>query len=610
MSIKKTLLKLTSLLVLVLVLFFAYPIKPASADVSNFTTDYHVSYNVQPNGITHASIDISLTNNSSQYYASSYKVQLGFDNITNISATDPDGSINPVLNKTDDGYIIGLTFNKKAVGLNAKLNFNLSFDTPNVAQNFGKIWEINIPGIANPSDFQTFTVEVNVPSSFGKPVYIKPAQNSNNLIFTKDQLGKSGISLAFGDKQIYVFHLIYHLKNDNVVPVKTEVALPPSTNYQDVFIQDIEPRPDNVTVDKDGNWLAQFKLLPAQKLDVTVDGKAQMQLTPKPQDISQKDIAIYTQDKPYWQAQNDKIREVADTLKTPEAIYQYVVKTLKYDFSRVTENKPRLGALAALQNPNSAVCLEFTDLFIALARAEGIPAREVDGFAYTENPKQRPVSLVKDILHAWPEYYDTTKKTWVMVDPTWGSTTGGVDYFSTMDFDHFAFVVKGIDSSYPIPAGGYKLLTDKNAKDVNVDFGDTITNQQPSFDITSNIPQYAMSGLPISGSMTVTNTGQSLIPAQLMYVQAANLSPNTQSLDVGPIPPFGSASVPVDFNAVPFLTNGKQQFTIQIADRTSTQVINFSPLLIQKWGIIEIGGIILGILAIIILIITRKSRRL
>ncbi len=30
-----------------------------------------------------------------------------------------------------------------------------------------------------------------------------------------------------------------------------------------------------------------------------------------------------------------------------------------------------------------------------------------------------------------------------MIDPTWGATTGGVDYFETLDFDHFAFVVKG-----------------------------------------------------------------------------------------------------------------------------------------------------------------------
>src|SRR5205085_322452 len=146
----------------------------------------------------------------------------------------------------------------------------------------------------------------------------------------------------------------------------------------------------------------------------------------------------------YWQTNDPAIKALGQELKTPKDIYEYVVKTLSYDFTRVTDDKPRLGAALALKNPTSAVCREFTDLFIAIARSAGIPAREVDGFAYTENAKQRPLSLVKDILHAWPEYYDTNKKTWVMVDPTWGSTTGGIDYFQVLDLDHFAFAIKGI----------------------------------------------------------------------------------------------------------------------------------------------------------------------
>ena len=93
--------------------------------------------------------------------------------------------------------------------------------------------------------------------------------------------------------------------------------------------------------------------------------------------------------------------------------------------------------------------MEFTDLFITIARSAGIPAREVNGFAYTENPDIQPLSLVNDVLHAWPEYYDSEKGVWIPVDPTWGSTTGGVDYFSKLDLRHFTFVVHGKDSTKP-----------------------------------------------------------------------------------------------------------------------------------------------------------------
>src|SRR6185503_5658119 len=149
------------------------------------------------------------------------------------------------------------------------------------------------------------------------------------------------------------------------------------------FITDITPKPINVIQDEDGNWLAQYRLLPTQKLDVTVAGVTQMQLVPKEQSISEKEIKLYTKELPYWETNSTTITALAKELKTPQAIYEYVVKTLTYDFSRVTDDKPRLGAVASLKNPTSAVCREFTDLFIALARATGIPAREVDGFAYT-----------------------------------------------------------------------------------------------------------------------------------------------------------------------------------------------------------------------------------
>ena len=589
------------------IIFLVIPL-PASAS-SNFTTNYYVTYSVGQSGVTHTILNVTFINKTSQYYASSYKIQVGFDNITNVIASDSQGPINPVLEKTNEGYMIDLNFNKKATGLGEKLNFTVSFDTNDVAKEYGKIWEINIPGIANPDEFDSFTVEIKVPPTFGKPTYTKPYRPIERLIFDKKQLDKSGISISFGDKQVYSFHLTYHIKNENLYPVKTEIALPPTTNYQTVFIQNINPAPQNVTLDKDENWLAAFTFGPAQKKDITVEGKAEILLTPKPQTLSLQDRQEYLLDKPYWQVNSSEIKHLAQELKTPMAIYNFVVKTLKYDFSRVTQDKSRLGALSALKDPSSAVCLEYTDLFIALARAAGIPSREVDGYAYTQNPKQRPLSLVKDILHAWPEYYDEGKKTWVMVDPTWGSTTGGVDYFTTLDFDHFAFVVKGVDSNYPVPAGGYKFLSDKYTKDVLVDFAQNTPTEDITFDFTPSFPKEAMTALPITGTLTIRNTGQMLLPAQILSITSTTLTAGEQIFHTPPIPPFGSASLNASFHPQPFLTNKISQFTIRVNDKTITQSIDISPLLIKKWWKIG-GGIIIGIFTLFILITTFKSRRL
>lgn len=602
--------KFFSFLLLTIFFFFSF-VQPTHA-ASSFTTDYTVTYTVGEDGNTRAQLRGTLTNTTSEFYASSYKMQLGFDEISNVKASDTDGVIEPTVTKNEDGYIIGLTFNKKSVGMGSKLPFSISFDTPTVARSTGKIWEINIPGIANPSEFTSFTVTVVVPKAFGQPAYIKPNQGSNRLTFTKEQLGKSGISIAFGDEQLYTFHLTYHLQNENVYPIKTEIALPPSTNYQEVFLTEINPRPINVARDKDGNWLAEYKLFPAQKLDIIVNGVVQMSLVPKQQELSEEEIKEYTKKQPFWETDDPAMKALAQELKTPQAIYDYVVKTLTYDFSRVTDDRPRLGAAESLKKPNSAVCREFTDLFVTLARSAGIPAREVDGFAYTENARQRPLSLSQDILHAWPEYYDKEKKSWIMVDPTWGSTTGGVDYFSVLDFDHFAFVKKGQDSDYPIPAGGYKFLEGKNAKDIRVGFGTSLPVTQMDAAISSDFPSVSIAGLPIKGKITMKNTGSQELTPQILSLISDTLLPQSQTIQANNIPPFGSQTWEVSFNPTSFLTKTDAGFTIHFApesilgDKTAQKTLKIAPFFLTPWGI---GGIISGILAFILFIVALKVRR-
>jgi hypothetical protein len=62
--------------------------------------------------------------------------------------------------------------------------------------------------------------------------------------------------------------------------------------------------------------------------------------------------------------------------------------------------------------------------------------------------------------------------TWIPVDPTWGHTSGGINYFDQLDLNHIVFAINGDSSQRPYPAGSYKL-TESNNKDVTVTFGTT-----------------------------------------------------------------------------------------------------------------------------------------
>lgn len=592
--------------ILFLVLFILFPPKQTFA-ATNFTTDYAVIYTVEESGISHAKLNVTLTNSTTQYYASSYKIQVGFDEITNVQASDPEGKITPIVTKNADGYVIEVRFNKKSVGMGKKLPFTITFDTKNLANNYGNIWEINIPGIANPQDFNSFSVTLQVPPSFGKPAYTKPEQSNSSLTFTKDQLGKSGISIGFGEKQHYRFDLSYHIKNNKPYPITTEIALPPDTNYQTISLTDISPKPITITKDSDGNWLAKYKLFPSQKMEITVAGLAEVRLHPEKQPLSPEEYALYTKQQEYWQTEDPAIAELAKELGTPEAIYDYVVKTLSYDFTRVTDDKPRLGAVGSLNKQNSAVCREFTDLFIALARKANIPARELNGFAYTENAKQRPISKERDILHAWPEYYDKEKQTWIMVDPTWGNTTGGTDYFSVLDFDHVVFAIKGKEDDYPIPAGGYKFDEINGGKDVSVTFAKDAKIQPAEIQIDAQFPKTVIAGLPITGKILVSNTGGSSLTPTTISIKSVALKPQDQVITTKKMLPFAKESWKVSFVPTNMFSREKAVITITVNNHVYTKEIVVKPLYETPVGI----GIAIGSVVVVgaLILIGKKKRK-
>ncbi len=576
-------------------LSFIFLISPSAFASENFTTDYSVTYNVLENALTHVTFDITLTNKTSQYYASSYSIQVGFMDINNVLVRDNAGKITPQIARNEDGNNIEINFNDRVVGLDKKNNLSISFDAKDIAQRSGNIWNINIPGLTEQKEYNSFNVNVLVPKFLGSPSFVKPDTGkfyNDNLTFTKEELGESGISLSFGKEQIYNFNLSYHLKNSNLFPIKTEIALPPSTNYQEIQIDSIEPKPQNVITDKDGNWLAQYILLPGRKVDIKVNGKAKVMLSPVREHLSDGDLKEYVKEQKYWPTNSQEIKDLALKLKTPYGIFQYVTNTLKYDFDRVKNNKPRAGALEVLKNPTSAVCLEFTDLFIAIARAAGIPAREVNGFASTSNSKERPLSLVKDVLHAWPEYYDSDLQTWVMVDPTWSNTTGGVDYFYKLDFDHLAFVIKGISSTYPVPAGGYKISDNTNSKDIDVTFGNTFTPRAENLTLSEDFLNSYFSGLYPQGNIFIKNNGNTMSLPREITVDADFLRPLSQKIYSEKIPPFGFAKIPVRFSKPPLLTNKTDTIKIAINENYIAKKIKISPFILNLWTILGGFGLV------------------
>lgn len=579
-----------------------------------FVTDINVEYQFSTSGTTKVIHEVSLENVFSNLYATSYKLYL--NNIDPIlpKAFQDGTELNLTKYKEKDSTVLNVEFSDAVVGKGQKRNFTIEFENNSFATRTGEVWEVSIPKLSQENNFRSYNVILNVPSSFGNEAYISPKANEAKdngdfkiYSFSKEKLLSSGITAGFGAFQVFSFNFNYHLENPLNRSAITEIALPPDTNLQKVYYTDLKPEPDNVYVDPDGNWIGEYKLEPRQRIDVQAKGFVQIFATARPFPKSSKEV-LQNNLKPtqYWQTEHPQIAEIAAKYKTPKEIYDFVWQNLSYDYDNVKPNVERKGAVLALNNPNSAICMEFTDLFVAIARAAGIPAREINGYAYTENPQIQPLSLVADVLHAWPEYWDEKSESWIAVDPTWASTTGGVDFFSKLDLRHFAFVIHGNDPSKPYPPGSYKLGSNPQ-KDVFISFGQLPQEKQSALDIKVK----PLEGLPFMNSkveVTIRNPGPSALynlEPQILFDGKFETSGFIEIL-----PPFSthkmSVSIPFSFlgsntpGKVTVLANGREA-TI-ITDKNKTVIYNmiiisivfFAAiiLLLVRLGKIKIGVII------------------
>jgi len=585
-------------MVIWLTLWLIFLLNPVSA-TDDFETSYQVRYQANPSGMAHVSQDISLTNKLSNIYATQYTLTFQSTEIENIQASDELGPLEMEINRTESTTSIVLKFNQQVVGKDKALNFNLAYDAPDLVGKTGQVWEITVPKLANSAQIDHYQLQLAIPYSFGAAAYISPPpittreeENFRVYHFTKNQIARAGVSAAFGQFQVFDFIFNYHLQNENLTPVSTEIALPPDTAFQIVYYQSLEPKPDDVRVDEDGNWLASYSLSGNQKLNVEATGKVKIFSQPQKNFFlpSQETLEKNLQEQKYWSIKHPLVQDTASQLKSSKDIYQFVVSHLGYDFDRVKEGAERRGALGALGEPEKSICMEFTDLFITLARASGIPAREANGYAYTTNPKLQPLSLIADVLHSWPEYWDEEKKVWVPVDPTWEKTTGGVDYFDKTDLNHFVFAIHGLHSELPAPVGSYRA--EENGKNIQVDFGKFENVSDTKIEVEFALPKTIFTGIKTRGEIIIHNLGPAAIYHLPTQISGENLGVSALSNEeIILIPPFGKQSIPVEIVSENWLKIGQANIKLSLDGQVFQQKLIIRSLIWQ--GILPAVGLII-----------------
>lgn len=525
----------------------------AQESSAQFETSYNIDYSVNKTGETQVTQDITITNKQSDVIATTYTLTVRQIEIYDLEAFNKKEKLKTEVTNDTDVTTVKVIFDKEVIGEGRKNNFKIRFKSKDIANKLGEIWNVNFPK-AQISDATTdYNITLSIPVDFGPEVYISPTpdktqKTTNALLYTfaKDNLQNRGITASFGKYQLMNFQLKYQLSNASNFVATQEIALPPDIiGSQQVSFDKITPKPASFYVDGDGNYIATIKLGPKEKLTAEIIGTARLtgkQINPNQggrlTDIPKSLIKSYTLPQKYWDVKSPKVQEIAQQLFNKDntvtqnafAAYSYVVKNLKYDFDLVKKDFiERKGAEIALTTDAKWACMEFTDSFIAITRAMGIPARELNGYAIASDKSNTPLSITLkggDLLHSWAEFYDPTLG-WIQVDPTWGNTSG-IDYFTKLDTSHFVFSIKGLDSEIPLPAGSYKF-PDTNDKLISVDFAQNpnTTDFQETLYLYKDIgwnplkklmgqQKYILSNQGHTAVLNVNGTNKVLLPSTYM----------------------------------------------------------------------------------------------
>jgi len=457
-----------------------------------FLLDLNFNYSVNKDNEVLVAKKIDIINLENELSVTSFTQNLEEYNYYDLVAKDSQGVVEYKEIDEENTKRIVIPLRGVKIGKNQVNNLEINYKSKDLIKKIGSIYFFNLPRIPK-NNVKNLNISITVPKDFGQLIFISPTnyekeEKGDNIIYTfkNNSSLDQAISASFGEYQIINFNIKYELGNDSNWFVNKEIALIPDIlKYQEIAFKELNPKPTSIRIDEDGNYLAKYRINPKSKQEIKFKGSVRIygnQIDTSRggsfSDIPENLKENYTKTQIYWETNSEEIRDIGNTLKDEKVsvvqnakkIYDFLTENYNYNFEIGKDSQvERHGALKALKREAPMGCMEFTDSFIAIARSMGIPVREINGYAFSDDPTKKPINIEinsSDKLHSWAEFYDPNLG-WIQVDPTWGATSE-IDYFSKLDLNHITFVRKGVDSEYPIPAGMYKV--DSESKQIEVDF--------------------------------------------------------------------------------------------------------------------------------------------
>lgn len=391
------------------------------------------------------------------------------ESATTIKVTSEGTTLPFTIEYEGDYAFVTVEYPRKVLN-NDSLIIAMEYQNVGLIENAGTIWDIYIPGVPEETEFEQENQSLRINTTvyindkiFPEENFVLPNASSESILdsgykkyfFDKDDILGKTIWIQRGTKQFYKFKLTQKVEPtmQNDLGLKNEYALvlPRDVNnvelYQKVYFDAIQPLPEWIEKDVDGNIIAHFKMPSSLLGEIIITGYVEVGVTGEK--LSAETSGNIADIEPllfenslagaeFWEVSNPDIQKVAMDLKANktnildilETTFGFVTDSIDYsDIKRLGINQ-RQGALETLRN-GSGVCMEYADLFLTLARAQGIPTRAAFGYGFDP----RETSDLQQ-THQWVVSYIPQLDKWYDLDVTWGDSGqvaegGSLNHFYT-----------------------------------------------------------------------------------------------------------------------------------------------------------------------------------
>ncbi|HBB64892.1 MAG: hypothetical protein UR34_C0005G0017 [candidate division WS6 bacterium GW2011_GWC1_33_20] len=469
-----------------------------------------------------STIYLTITTDGSSRAITYYTITIPDENIVpEIYSINRDTKLDPTIHRRTSATDIVVDLDNLLLTNSKPITLKITFKTP--------VSDKQLSLISSVTNTTTRTFSFTYPSSKGEITWISaPIQNiksvgdSTEVITTPQETNR--VNLAFGEEILYKFQINRNLTNSGDQIISSEISLPLNNNKQHIVIEKVLPQPDKSYKDRDDNYILQYEVAPQSNIEVSVEGYLLM--SKSTYDISYPDIENFA----LWEIKDDSLkRHINRYLKeyglnisesfskidelTTEAeyevlykgIYQYVITNLEPNTLTLgsLSGSERIGGQQVLINQSVSTSEDYADAIISLYRYHNIPARLVIG--YVTNISQHNS---EDIYHYWAEYYDKTKKDWILVDPF-------LEDFSKISLwgrdmpDHISLIYRNSNPNSP------KLFY-FTKEDFSVEIEKGIPEITYEFDADFSFTPYKLLDPYLQGSITLSNKGNTILDSFLI----------------------------------------------------------------------------------------------